>query len=110
MAFSVVNFLTKFGALRLALSSTAVMLMVFRPSIGSEVIYSGWEVLTTLIVPVLVPIVFMLLMLDAIMAGIIMSGHQGDERKRYKTFIKINLGLGLVLVLYWIPYFSAILS
>ena len=56
----------------------------------------------------LVPILFMLLLLDAIMTGVYMSSMQGEQRVRYRVVLLTNLLLAIIFIWYWIPYFKGL--
>ncbi len=94
--------------LRLALVGTALALVVLRPEPGTRPVYAGWELVPTLIVPTLVPIIFMVLLLDAIMSAVFLSSYP-KERRRYRSLIGISLAAALVLLAWWWPYFGRFL-
>ena len=60
------------------------------------------------ILPVLAPMVFMVLMLDALMSRVWMSEAEGPEWKRLRLVLRVDLIVGLVLLAYWLPYFIAL--
>jgi hypothetical protein len=93
------------GMLRLALITLVILDMLAAPRPGTPVVYSGWELVTTLILPVLAPILFQVLMLDALMGRIMMGSAMGAERARYRRIVIVNLVFGIALVLWWMPYF-----
>ena len=62
----------------------------------------------TLIVPTLAPLVFMVLMLDALMARVHMTSVHGEALARYRRIVTVDLLLGLIVVGYWTPYFIAL--
>ncbi len=100
-----VNLLYQMGMLRLALITLVILDMLAAPRPGTPVVYSGWELVTTLILPVLAPILFQVLMLDALMGRIMMGSAMGAERARYRRIVIVNLVFGIALVLWWMPYF-----
>ena len=102
------NLFRQMGALRVALIAGAIADMLAAPSPGTPVIYTGGEVLTTLIVPVLAPILLQVLLLDALMGRVLMSSNTGAERARYRRIVIVNLVIALALVLRWTPYFLAL--
>ena len=83
-------------------------LLVLRPAPGTPPVYAGWDMIPTLVFPALVPLLFMVLLLDAIMSAVQLASYPG-ERRRYRTVIGVSLGMALLLVLWWWPYFGAIL-
>ncbi|MCR4301350.1 MAG: hypothetical protein NUV51_07045 [Sulfuricaulis sp.] len=100
--------LTWMGPLRLMLVSGSLTLVVLRPAPGAPPVYAGWEMLPTLVFPALVPLFFMVLLLDAIMGAVQLASHPG-QRQRYRTVIGVSLGMALLLMLWWWPYFAAIM-
>ena len=71
------------GPLRLMLVLGALALLVLRPAPATRPVYAGWDMIPTLIFPALVPLVFIVLLLDAIMGAVQLSSHPGEQR-RYK--------------------------
>lgn len=96
------------GALRVTLVAGAIVDMLVAPSPGTPVVYSGVDLVTTLIVPVLAPILLQVLLLDALMGRVLMSSHTGAERARYRRIMIVNLAVVFALILRWTPYFLAI--
>lgn len=96
------------GPLRLMLMLGALVLLVLRPAPGTPPVYAGWGMVPTLIAPALVPLFFMVLLLDAIMGAVWLASYPA-ERRRYRTVIGVSLGMALLLVLWWWPYFGATL-
>lgn len=83
-------------------------LLVLRPAPGAPPVAAGWDMLPTLIAPALTPLFFMVLLLDAIMGAVWLASYPG-ERRRYQFVIGVSLGMALLLVLWWWPYFGATL-
>lgn len=102
------NLFQQMGALRVTLVAGAIVDMLAAPSPGTPVIYAGAELVTTLIVPVLAPILLQVLLLDALMGRVLMSSHTGAERARYRRIMIVNLAVAFALLLRWLPYFMAL--
>lgn len=102
------GFLKQLGVLRIVLGLLAVAVLVSAPKPKSEAVFSGWEMWSTLIVPTLAPIIFMVLMLDALMSRVKMTSVQGEEYALYRRFMFYNLVLGIVLAVFWTPYYLAL--
>lgn len=107
---SLLQYLIGLGPLRLMLGSAAIFMMVLRPASGTEAIYEGWAVFPTLLFPALAPIVFMVLMLDALMSRVLMTAKQGSEKDRLQRALWTDLGIAGVSLLVWYSYFSQLLS
>ena len=102
------SLLQEMGVLRVVLVSGAIVDILLAPNPGTPVVYSGWAVLTTLVVPVLAPILLQVLLLDALMGRVLMSSNQGAERARYRRIMIVNLVIAAALVAGWGPYFMAL--
>ncbi len=104
------NLLRQLGVLRVVLLGLVILDMLAAPRPGTVAVYSGWEVLTTLILPVLAPILLQVLLLDALMGRVMMSSAGGAERARYRRIMVVNLVFSAALVLWWLPYFLKLFS
>ena len=102
------GFLRQLGMLRIVLGLLAIDMLVSAPKPKTEAVFSGWEMWSTLIVPTLAPIIFMVLMLDALMSGVKMTSVQGEEYALYRRFMIYNLVLGIMVAVYWTPYYLAL--
>lgn len=102
------NLLQQMGVLRVVLVGGAILDILLAPNPGTPVVYTGWAVVTTLIVPVLAPILLQVLLLDALMGRVLMSSNQGAERARYRRIMIVNLVIAVALVVGWAPYFLAL--
>jgi hypothetical protein len=97
--------LQQMGVLRVTLVALVILDVLASPSPGTSVVYSGWEMVPTLILPVLAPILLQVLLLDALMGRVMMSSATGVERSRYRRIVTVDLVFVIVLVLGWMPYF-----
>ena len=102
------NFLTQLGLMRLVMACMALALIIFVPAPGTPPVYQGVGLIPTVLVPVLTPILFMVLMLDVLMASVFMIDKRGVERARYRMIQLLNLALAVALVLFWVPYFKGL--
>lgn len=103
-----VQTLRTIGPLRFTLFLAAILSFILRPPLGVKLTFEGWHVVSDLLVPVLTPILFMLLLLDAIMAMVYRSDKTGAVRSHYLRIVFINLGLAIGLLVYWIPFYQQI--
>ena len=104
------QFLTELKPLRAVLILCALLTIILQPEPGTTPVYHGWNVVPTLLVPVLAPLFFMLLMLDSLMASMLRSQSTGEEQSRYRRIRNTDLIVGGLLLLAWLPYFIALLS
>jgi hypothetical protein len=94
--------------MRVLLILTVLLSIIFKPAPGTELIYEGWEVFTTLLIPVFAPILLVLLWLDSLIAKLWSTQTEGQEQKRYKMILRINLSLSIIYLVTWYPYFRAL--
>lgn len=93
--------------MRVLLILAVLITIIFKPTPGTEIVYEGWAVFTTLLLPVFSPILLVLLWLDSLIAKLWSTQTEGKEQKRYKMILRINLSLSLIFILVWYPYFKA---
>ena len=94
--------------MRVLLLLAAVISIIFKPAMGTEVVYEGWAVFNTLLLPVFSPILLMLLFLDSLIAKLWSTQTEGAEQKRYKMILRIDLVMSFVFILFWFSYFQAL--
>ena len=102
------NILIQIHPMRLVLYFFAIASILLRPEIGGELDFEGWDIVSSLLVPVLVPLFFMVLMLDALMTRVWLSEAEGAEARRLKTINRIDLLLGILLLAFWVPFFVSL--
>lgn len=110
MSKNISNIIHTFGFLRLALLTLVLLDMLMRPVPGMTPDYEGFHVLTNLLAPVLSPILFMLLLLDAIMTGVYLSSVPVERKPAYRVILLTDLVVAICFIAYWVPYFKAINS
>jgi hypothetical protein len=91
--------------LRVVLIGLTIVNMLAAPGPGTSAVYSGWEMVPTLIMPVLAPILLQVLLLDALMGRVLMGSAKGAERLRYRRIVTVNLVFSFALLVWWLPYF-----
>lgn len=96
------------GPMRLMLAFGVLALLILRPAPGTPPVYAGWDMLPTLLAPSLMPILVAVLLLDALMGAVWLASYPG-EQARYRTVISVSLGMAVLLILWWWPYFGALL-
>jgi len=102
------SFLYDLRPMRILLITAVLISMIFKPEPGTELVYEGWAVFSTLLLPVLSPIFLMLLWLDSLIAKLWSTQTEGEEQKRYKMILRINLSLSIIFILVWLSYFQAL--
>lgn len=102
------SFLLDLRPMRIFLISVVLISMIFKPAPGTELVYEGWAVFATLLLPVFSPILLMLLWLDSLIAKLWSTQTEGKEQKRYKMILRINLSLSFIFIFVWLSYFQAL--
>lgn len=102
------QYIKEFGPLRIGLIVLVLFSLIFRPAAIIDPIYEGWNILFHMLLPVLAPIQFMLLMLDALMAKVMMADKIGTERQCFRRIMWTQFLLALAFLAYWLPYYIAI--
>ena len=94
--------------MRVILLLMVLISIIFKPAPGTEIVYEGWPVFSSLLLPVFSPILLMLLWLDSLIAKLWSTQTEGKEQKRYKMILRTNLTMSLIFILVWYPYFKAL--
>ena len=94
--------------LRVALAIIAIVIALFATKAGTKANYEGIQVLLTLILPALTPLVFLVLLLDALMNRVWLIDATGDDISKFRTIMRIDLLLSAIIFVRWIPYFIEI--
>jgi hypothetical protein len=97
-----------FGFLRLSLVTLVCIDMLMRPIPGATPDYESSHGIIDLLSSVLAPILFMLLLLDAVMTGVYMTSMPAERKSAYRLLLFTDLGLAVIFLLYWLPFFRAI--
>jgi hypothetical protein len=100
----IIDFIADLGALRLMLGALGLLVIVFAPEPGVETQRSGLGLITTGVLPAMGPMVFMVLLLDAIMSRVLMIDKEGAVLRRYRRALWFNLGLAAAIILAWLPF------
>ncbi|UCE88553.1 MAG: hypothetical protein JSW10_09420 [Pseudomonadota bacterium] len=107
MTGKIADSLRQLGPLRVFMALVAALLVLFAPGSGDVEVYEGFGMVRTVLIPALTPIVFMLLMLDALMSRVMMGERGEGDRRRYRNIIRFNLVVGMLLLVSWLPFFLA---
>lgn len=108
MQFNVKSFVKNFGLLRLFLFATSIVCIVFAPTPGTKVSYQGWDIVPTLLLPTLAPLIFLIILLDMLMTRVFMVDAQNHSRSRYKQVFTTEAIFALIMLIFWVPFFRAI--
>lgn len=100
----------KLGALRVMLLAVLALLTVLAPFALETTGYEGWALVSTVIVPALVPIFFFVTLLDVLMSAIYRSSSDGDLRDKYQLVIKVEVVFLIIMMGAWMPLFWGVLN
>lgn len=109
MGFSPLRYLGRLGPLRVLLVFTGLVTLVVRPPAGTPTSLEGWDFVYTVLIPVVAPIIFVLLLLDALMTRVFMTASEpGEPRQRLRTILATNLVVAAALLIAWTPFMIAL--
>jgi hypothetical protein len=105
----VIRWLAGFGALRLLLLGTALVLIALGPFSGGRVTLDGLAIVTTLLAPVAFAIYVFLLPLDIAMTAVFMSDASLTRRAALKRALITEVAIFVLLMLAWLPFVLSML-
>ncbi|HEC13970.1 MAG TPA: hypothetical protein ENI80_12130 [Acidiferrobacteraceae bacterium] len=108
MSINPITYISYVGVLRVILHGFSLVVIGFSRIADGPPVYTGWEIVPSLIIPALVPIVFFVLLLDMMMAMVFMVDRTGEVRRRFRTIALIDLALVIALFFFWLQYFLSI--
>lgn len=97
------DFVSLFGALRVLLVVTVVVLIVAAPFSDGPAHATGWPLVRNVIAPTLFVIMAFVLPLDITMTLIFMSDRQGPERRRLLRIAQTEIVLLVAMLVAWMP-------
>ena len=107
------NLWQSLGFLRLALFALAFVNMLL-PVVEAQLIAGAdrslWHILATLIAPVMAPVLTVVLLIEYVMSQVHAADAQGELRAHYKRIGRLELGVMLVTLIFWVPYFILLMT
>ena len=100
--------LNSLGFLRICLITLGIIDVLLSPAPGTPIAHDGLAVIPTLVAPAAAPIIIMVLLFDALMSKIRASDSQGDESKKFRHIMWIELVVVAFMIMGWLPYYLAI--
>ena len=103
--------LDRLGFLRMALISLALLnillplIEILAPMSAQGDDHNLWPILTTIVAPVMAPLLLVVLFFDYIMSRIQAADAEGTQRKNYTLIGRIELAVIGFNLLFWVPYF-----
>lgn len=103
----IVGELKSMGALRYMLHGLAIAFMVILPFAEPAWNPQGWDLVLGAVVPAVALLVFIVMMLDVMMSKVFQLDAQDTAVKQHYGFIvKANLGIAMLLMLFWLSAFQ----
>ena len=96
------------GFLRISLLAIGLINVFVSPEPGTSISHHGLEVIPTLVAPAAAPIIIMVILFDALMSKIRSSDSTGEESKKFKTIMWVELAVVIFMMMAWLPYYLAI--
>ena len=93
------------GLLRIKLYALAVVVIIFTPLPGTVADYQWPGIVVTVVMPALAPLVFMVVLFDAVMSKVVASGTHSPRAQR---IFLTGLILASIILLRWLPYLLAL--
>lgn len=66
---------------------------------------AGWQVIPSLIAPVMAPILFVVILFDFVMSSVHAADNPGAQGARHRLLKRIQIAFIGLLLLYWVPFF-----
>jgi hypothetical protein len=104
----VLRFLAHIGALRIAITVCVLALLPLTFVRGR--LESQWHALPDYVAPVLVALLVWGLLFDLLMARVLMREGVDPGRSHYRSVLALDIGLILLLLLFWGPFFVSLLT
>lgn len=97
--------LLRLGLLRIKLYTLAVLVIIFTPLPGTAADYQWPGIVVTVVIPALAPLVFMVVLFDAVMAKVVASNAY--KQRAHRIFLA-GLILASIILFRWLPYLLAL--
>ena len=92
----------RIGLLRLMLYVAGLLVIIFLPEPGMQTDVEWPAILTTVVVPALAPIIFMVILFDLVVSKVVNRGN--DNPMPAAKFFWVGLAIALIILLRWLPY------
>ena len=86
------------------LYAAGVFVIIFSPPPGTRVDVEWPAVVTTVVVPALAPLIFMVISFDLIMSRVVDRGSGENRTTTLPKFFWLGFGLALIILVRWLPY------
>lgn len=102
------DILRQVGLLRVGMAALVLVCLPFVFYPGED--DSGWRVIPVQVAPVMALMLLWVLLFDLLMSRVFMGDKEGGERDRYRTVIKFDVFLLVMLFVFWTPFFLRLLA
>jgi len=103
------NLLVQMKPLRVMLAILGLLVAIFAVAAGTKANYDGGiQVLQTLVLPALTPLVFLVLLLDALMNRVWLIDAKAENISKFRNIMRIDLIIAAFILFRWTPYFIEI--
>lgn len=102
--------LKEMGFLRLLLLFTVIFFDSVVPTSGTHESYAGLDALFNTVLPSLTPLLFMVLLLDALMSRVMIDGKDESGKVVSRRNSYISLALALSLILFWASFYLELIG
>ena len=92
----------RIGLLRLMLYVAGLLVIIFLPAPGVQTDVEWPAILTTVVVPALAPIIFMVILFDLVVSKVVNKGK--DDPIPEARFFWVGLAIALIILLKWLPF------
>jgi hypothetical protein len=107
------NLWQSLGFLRLSLIALVFVNMLL-PVIEAQLLEGAyrslWHILATLIAPVMAPVLAVVLLIEYVMSLVHAADAEGEMRAHYRRIGRVELGVMLLSLVFWIPYFIQLMA
>ncbi|VAW91238.1 hypothetical protein MNBD_GAMMA22-2675 [hydrothermal vent metagenome] len=102
--------LKEMGFLRIVLLLTTVFFNSVVPVAGTHESYEGVDAFFNTVIPSLTPLVFMVLLLDALMSRVMIDGKNDSGKIVSRRNSYISLALAFSLIIFWASFYLDLLG
>ena len=71
---------------------------------------SLWHIMATMIAPVMAPVLTVVLLIEYVMSLVHSVDAEGEKRAHYRRICRLELGVILLSLVFWIPFFVQLFS
>lgn len=104
------HFFNELGALRSMLLVATALSLSATPFTDTDVRMEGWGVVPDVLVPVVSFILLFILLLDMLMSRVFMIEANVQKRQKFNRIFMLEFAQIVALIVFWSPYFLAVLS